>query len=865
MIGHSMNTEKSPNEVTASRVETARDKSVEESERHFAADHLQANLKSRTVSSGFITAASQGIQFVLTVVSTMVLARLLTPRDFGLLAMVWTIIGFLRVFKDAGLSAATVQREGITHTQVSNLFWVNVAVGSFASVLVAVSAPIIAWFYREPRLVGITLALSSTFLLAGLAVQHMALLNRQMRFKTIAFIQVGSVLTGILVGVGMALLNFGYWSLVGLNLVTNLIALLLTWFASSWRPQPFKRHSGTRSLLHFGANLTAGSFFYSLSHSLDGLLIGRFCGAVPLGLYSRASGLLARPMEQLMAPIEAVFIPSFSRLQTQPDRYRQNFIRLYEGIALVSFFFTGMFFALAHPLTLVVLGRKWEHAAIIFSALSFAALMTPLTACASWLFTTQGRGKESFRSSIITSTMTAASFVAGLPFGPAGVAITYSASCLLIQIPIYYWLVGRSGPVRTKDLWLGFLKHLPVWMIVVSVAELTLKAVPNFSPVLQLAVCVPASFLAGIAFIFFYFPSRGVTISLFSTVCELRNTAPVLINRDNNVRSNKSIAAVRVSVIIPTYNRESCVVKAINSVLNQTFENYEIIVVDDGSTDGTRSAIQPFSIQIKYLYQNNAGVSAARNAGIAAASGEWIAFLDSDDEWAPDFLARQMEAIHQNRDICMQVADCRYCDQAGEKASYFETNRAIEKFNGSDYYRPREPFVFLLRHLSWQVGSAVIRRDIIKKAGLFDVNFNIGEDQDFLARVALHGPIGLLKDKLMTAHRRVETLENLSRIAQTDPIASLKLQDAVYLKLEFISTLSRNERRAVKWLRSANYRAIGNLFSAEGKTQEARNAYWTAVKIQPSVPSIGRYVLSFLAKREASCPVALNVNQTAED
>src|SRR5580698_3190552 len=148
-------------------------------DRHFDTNHLLADLKSRTVSGGFITVVSQGIQFFLILGSTMILARLLTPRDFGLLAMVWTVMGFLRIFKDAGLSAATVQREGITHTQVSNLFWINVAVSGFISVLVAASAPLIAWFYHEPRLVGITLWLSSTFLLAGLAVQHTALLSRQ--------------------------------------------------------------------------------------------------------------------------------------------------------------------------------------------------------------------------------------------------------------------------------------------------------------------------------------------------------------------------------------------------------------------------------------------------------------------------------------------------------------------------------------------------------------------------------------------------------------------------------------------------------------------------------------------------------------
>ena len=365
-------------------------------DRHFDTDHLLANLRGRTVSSGFITVTSQGVQLALTLVSTMILARLLTPRDFGLVAMVWTVMSFLRVFKEAGLSTATVQREGITHAQVSNLFWINIAVSGFVSVLVAATAPLVAWFYKEPRLVGVTLALSITFFLAGSAVQHLALLNRQMRFKAIAVIQIGSILAGVLVGVGMAWENYGYWSLVGLNLTTNLVACLMTWPISRWRPQFFKRHSGTRPLFHFGANLTAGAFVYSLARGLDGLLIGRFCGAVSVGMYTRAAALLSRPLEQIMSPIQAVFLPALSRLQTRPDHYRQTFLQLYEAIALTSFLFTGMCFGLARPLTLVLLGPKWEAASAIFACFTFAALQYPLSNCATWLYASQGRGRDSF-------------------------------------------------------------------------------------------------------------------------------------------------------------------------------------------------------------------------------------------------------------------------------------------------------------------------------------------------------------------------------------------------------------------------------------------------------------------------------------
>src|SRR5213595_4290446 len=129
-------------------------------EQHFATDHLLTNLRQRTISSGLISAVAQGAQFFLNLAYVMVLARLLVPQDFGLFAMVTTVMGFLRIFQDAGLSMATVQRQEITHAQVSNLFWVNVAVGGVATLFVASSAPAIAWFYREPRLVSMTLVLS---------------------------------------------------------------------------------------------------------------------------------------------------------------------------------------------------------------------------------------------------------------------------------------------------------------------------------------------------------------------------------------------------------------------------------------------------------------------------------------------------------------------------------------------------------------------------------------------------------------------------------------------------------------------------------------------------------------------------------
>jgi O-antigen/teichoic acid export membrane protein len=493
------------------------------SEQHFATDQLLTNLRQRTISGGLVTAAAQGAQFFLNLAYIMVLARLLVPQEFGLVAMVMTVMGFLRIFQDAGLSTATVQRQEITHAQVSNLFWVNVALGGVITLLVAGLAPAVAWFYREPRLVGITLVLAITFVLASSAVQHIALLNRQMRFRVIAVIDIVSLLAGYLTGIGMALREYGYWALVGANVAQVTIKLVLTWSISRWRPQLPSRNTQTSHLLSFGANITAGSLMYSLARGADNLLIGRFFGAAAVGLYSRGSILLLRPLEQLIVPIYAVLIPTLSRIQGQHDRYRRTFLQVFEAIAFMSFLLAGLFLALSYPITLAVLGPKWEAAAVIFASFTFAGLAYPLTYASTWLFGSQGRGKDWVLSSSIVSIVTLCSFLVGLPFGPAGVAISYSAFCVLIELPFVYYIAGRRGPVSRKDLWMASLRHLPVWGVVCGTAWLARTFVLDASPWMQLFLCGPVALLAGAVYISVSPPSRRVAVNLFSIIRDLKN------------------------------------------------------------------------------------------------------------------------------------------------------------------------------------------------------------------------------------------------------------------------------------------------------------------------------------------------------
>ena len=253
------------------------------------------------------------------------------------------------------------------------------------------------------------------------------------------------------------------------------------------------------------------------------MMIGRFWGPDPVGLYTRAGALLNRPMEQFLNPLNSIFVPVFSRVQTQAERYRRAFLRVYEAMALAGFLGTGLLFALARPLTLVVLGPKWEQAAIIFAVFTVAALCAPLGTASNWLFTSQGRGKDWLFTSALLSAIAVASFFAGLPFGPAGVAIAYSATGLTVGMPVLFYFAGRQGPVTTADLWMGMFRYFPLWAIVCGATWLTRLLLLNAAPLVQLVICAPVGLIAGGGLICLTPPMRRLALSLVDILQDLKS------------------------------------------------------------------------------------------------------------------------------------------------------------------------------------------------------------------------------------------------------------------------------------------------------------------------------------------------------
>jgi PST family polysaccharide transporter len=320
-----------------------------------------------------------------------------------------------------------------------------------------------------------------------------------MRFPALAVIEVTSLAAGFISGCVLAWAGIGYWALVAQQVITAACGLVMTWLVSRWRPHMPSLNSGVRPMVTFGAHLSLADLIVMFSTGMDSILIGRFFGAVPLGLYTRAQVLLARPIQQVITPTNAVLIPVLSRLQSDPQRYRYSYMQAYGGLALIVFSFSAMCFALAKPLVLVILGSKWTGVIPMFAGFALLAVSWPLGEICAWIYESQGRGRDQLRNHTAAGVVTIVSYVIGLRWGPLGVVSVAAIMSLFVRLPIVYFIAGRSGAVRTRDLWMGFLSYLPCWGTVFLATATTERLLLNAPPIVQLIVCVPIGLSVGTA------------------------------------------------------------------------------------------------------------------------------------------------------------------------------------------------------------------------------------------------------------------------------------------------------------------------------------------------------------------------------
>lgn len=303
-----------------------------------------------------------------------------------------------------------------------------------------------------------------------------------------------------------------------------------------------------------------------------------------------------------------------------------------------------------------------------------------------------------------------------------------------------------------------------------------------------------------------------------------------------------------VSVIIPTHNRARYLGLAIDSVLKQTFDDYEVIVIDDGSTDGTRDVVREYGGSVRYLHQENSGVGAARNAGIEAAKGEWITFLDDDDEWLPGYLAFQTASALQNPAACMHMTNSQEVFPDGTRTNTFQVKNIAAIFQeGSPCVVIERPVQFIVENHITALQSTMMRRQSIIKAGLFDPRLRIAEDLDLIARVGFDGPLGISDMVLALIHRRNEPYENcLSSQIFSNRIYTRECFISVYEKILHNPGINNQEKLAVEKILIRQKRDLGNLLFEDGRPNEAREWYRKSMLIKPTGRSFLRYLISYL-------------------
>jgi O-antigen/teichoic acid export membrane protein len=409
------------------------------------------NLKEKTIRGGAARLGSQAAILGLRMVAVVVLARLLDPKDFGLVGMVTALTGVLTWFRDFGLSAAAVQRADITRDQHSTLFWINVVLGALLALVTLTAAPAIAAFYHEPRLLWVAAVLGTAFLFNAVGIQHSALLQRQMRFTSLAAISVVSLMVGTAIGIGGAAIGYGYWALVAQSVTTPLVASIGFWLATGWIPGMPRWHAGIRSMVHFGGTLTLNGIIAYIGFNADKVMIGRSLGVDAIGIYGRGFYLVNVPIDNLNSAVGEVAFSALSRLQNDPARLKRYFLKGFSLVLGLTLPITIACALFADDIVLVLLGPKWqasmEIVRLLAPTIAVIAVINPM----GWLILSLGLVRRSLKIALVFTPIMILGCVMGLSHGAAGVAFAYSMVMVLWMVPHVAWCV-HGTPISIRDI-----------------------------------------------------------------------------------------------------------------------------------------------------------------------------------------------------------------------------------------------------------------------------------------------------------------------------------------------------------------------------------------------------------------------------
>jgi O-antigen/teichoic acid export membrane protein len=432
------------------------------------------SLKQSAVSGVRWSLVAQIVRQIMQFLTTAVLARLLSPGDFGLVGMATVTTGFISIFNDLGTSAAIIQRKQISDSLVSTIFWVNVIIGLLASLILLVCSPLVAIFYREPRVTEVLRVLALTFIISGFSIAHKAILEKKIAFRILAKIEIISVILGSITGISSAFLGLGVWSLVVQTLVFVSSTSILLWLTSQWKPQFVFCVNDLREVSSYSLNLTGFSVFNYFVRNADYILIGRFLGPQDLGYYTLAYRLMLYPLQNVSSVIGRVMFPVLSQFQDDNVKFRSVYLKAIATISLIVFpLMTGLC-VLAEPFILVVFGQQWRPVIILLIILSPLGMIQSLATTVGNIYNAKGRTDWLFIWGIVTGFLAIIAFIIGLHWGIIGVASAYAIYYIFLVSYPCFAIPFRLIELPMSEFGLLILRPL-VASLLMSIAILGIK------------------------------------------------------------------------------------------------------------------------------------------------------------------------------------------------------------------------------------------------------------------------------------------------------------------------------------------------------------------------------------------------------
>ena len=424
------------------------------SEGHFNSDISTDNLQQKSLQSGLITFAAQPLKLVLGIGSTAILARLLTPGDFGLLAMVMPVFLLVDSLSNFGLETAIIQKKDLNQQLANTLFWRSLKINSCLIAATILLAPLVAMLYQEQRLTGIIVWLAVGAFSVCVASQHTSLLKRQMKFGTLTAIELVSLILSTAAAVTAAIIGWGYWALVLQLVVMQLTQSIAQWWICDWQPSKYSKEdslgSELDSTLSYGKHLTGFRFLTRIGMHLDRILIGYISGASALGLYQVAYKWAYFPFEQVYFPLFDVAVSSLSRVQHDSKLYRTYAKRGLTPIFAFCLPALAFSFIEAPNLILLLLGEQWLEAIPLFRLLAVAVYVVSMYRVTKWLYVSAGQTQQQFRWGLIHTPVMIAVVAVGANWGAYGVAMGYTLGTCLLTIPSVAYCL-RYSPLRWQD------------------------------------------------------------------------------------------------------------------------------------------------------------------------------------------------------------------------------------------------------------------------------------------------------------------------------------------------------------------------------------------------------------------------------